>query len=231
MKNIVIVIACFFSFSVMGQDGNSYHLTTYLNVQIISGSVETTLPDGTEPVREFERTSFSLGNFTPALGIYHSNGSLSEIELTTLDIGSEDKINLIEDNNRDIAGKTRIFGFGVRYEYDFPVVDNGAFALYAGASINPTIRSKKLLPDSEYLYTTKIGSFNLPIAIIPKVIYSLGERFFMTYSLPITVLDIGSSSVKYESDVVPSGGETFSEGTTTFLPARTHLRLGVGVKF
>ncbi len=231
MKKLTIIAFTFLSFCLSAQDESSYHLITYLNIQVSSGTVETQLPDGTDPIRSFERTSFSLGNFSPALGIYHANGSLSEIELTTLSFGSEDRINLIEGNNRDVAGKTTMFGLGVRYEYDFPLFQKDALSLYAGASVNPTILSKNLKPDSEFLYTTKTGSFRLPFAIIPKVIYNMGERFFMTYSIPITILEIASNSIKYESTVVPSGGEKISDGATTFLPARTHIRIGVGAKF
>ena len=232
MKNLYILILILATmFSLQAQEQGTNHLITYLNLNVYSGTVETTLPDGTEPIESDERTSFTLGNFSPAMGFYHLNNNFSEIELTTLFFGSEDKINLIEDNNREVAGKTSQFGLGVRYEYNFALLDNNNIKLYAGASVNPTISSMKLKPESEYLYTTGFNTFKLPLAIAPKVIYNLGESFFMTYSIPITLFEIGTSSINYESSVVPSGGQKASESTTTFLPARTHVRIGVGAKF
>ena len=116
-------------------------------------------------------------------------------------------------------------------EYNLPLVQKDAINVYVSASINPTISSKTLKPESEFLYTTKYSSFSMPITIGPKVIYNLGESFFMTYSIPITLVDIGSNSINYESSVVPSGGQKISDGATTFLPARTHIRLGLGARF
>ena len=114
MKHLYILLTLFVTSTINAQEAGTKHLITYLNIKISSGTVEANLPDGTEPIRSFERTSFNLGNFSPAIGIYHLNGHFSEIELTTLSFGSEDKINLIEDNNRDVAGKTSVFSLGAR---------------------------------------------------------------------------------------------------------------------
>lgn len=231
MKYLYILGALLLTVSLQAQDQGTSHLISYLNVNIYSGTVETTLPDGTEPIESIERSAFTLGNFSPAFGFYHLNDHFSEIELTTLFFGSQDHINLIEDNDRDVAGKTSEFGLGVRYEYNFPLVLTDAFKLYAGASINPTIRSKKLKPESAYLYTTTIRTFALPIAIAPKMMYDFSESFFLTVSVPITLYELGSNSINYESTVVPNGGSKTSEGISTFLPARTHIRIGVGARF
>ncbi len=149
MKNLYILFALFFcSGELVAQDaGHNYHLVSYLNLKITSKTVESVTAEEEEVIKSIERTGFSLGHFSPALGIYHDNGALSEIELTSLNIGSEDKINLIQNNNRDVAGTSSHFGIGVRYEYDYPVIESGIVQLYIGGFVNPTILNQRLKPE------------------------------------------------------------------------------------
>ena len=231
MKTLHILFFLFILTALGAQEAGTNHLITYFNINVYTGTVETTLPDGEEPIETRERTSFTLGNFTPAMGFYHLNDNFSEIELTNLFFGSEDKINLIDGNDRDIAGTTSRFGVGIRYEYNLSLIKRESMKFYVAGSINPTIISKKLKPESDYLYTTSMRSFTLPLAIAPKAIYYLGESLFFTYSLPITLLEIGSSSINYSSSVIPGGGSKSANSFFSFLPARTHVRLGIGARF
>jgi hypothetical protein len=210
--------------------GGSKYLKVYLVGQYFDQTSETFNFDGDLEVGERDSKSFRLG-YRPAFALQHQNGHRSEIELNTLSFRTKDHINLIDQNQRDLEGKTRTFELGLRYEYDYRVYPGDQLELFIGAAVLGVFSCESLKPDSDYLYDTRSSRFDLGLAIVPKLIIPLSEFVSLDVNIPVTVVNWSSLSKKYDSSVVPSGESKFSDSYTTTLPGVIELRVGLQVAF
>ncbi len=229
MKNLIYIILILSTTTTIYSQ-NTKTLKLYLNFVSETPETEVLLFDGDEALRTEDQNRTSFGKFSPAITIQLGEKLRSEIELGNLLIQSDKKINLIDNNNRNIEGKTNNFHLTLRYELGYQLVSTNGLEIWGGAFIQPTFQSRKITPESEYLYTTKNSSSGSSIGIVPRLNYSFSDNLYLDVNIPISLLDWRVRKDSYESSIVPSAPIEESKSTSTAIPARFHFRIGLGVR-
>ena len=91
--------------------------------------------------------------------------------------------------------------------------------------------SKHQIPESSYFYDTRTSNFTVLLDIVPRIQVDLSESLFLDLNVPITLIDWASTSITYDSSIVPSAPIKQSGSTTLVLPQRVVIRLGLGIRF
>ncbi|MCB0658899.1 MAG: hypothetical protein KDC57_22285 [Saprospiraceae bacterium] len=227
MRTLILSICLLGGLTVAAQNG----LKFYTSFQFTNQDRTVSRFEQEDTIRTGTNKSTNIGGFIPAFSLGSANGSFLEFAITNFRFQNSNQIDLLPGASHPVPGSTTNTSFGVRVEYAYSLFEANGIRLLAGAAVNPAVSSKHQIPESSYFYDTRTSNFTVLLDIVPRIQVDLSESLFLDLNVPITLIDWASTSITYDSSIVPSAPIKQSGSTTLVLPQRVVIRLGLGIRF
>ncbi len=125
------------------------------------------------------------------------------------------------------------FLFAFRYEYNIVMLKKKAdlkLRPTVGFSAEPYFSIVSYKPKISLTYPQRETGAGLSLSVIPRIIYNLGERWFLDLNVPLYLLDIYYSRGNIDRPDLPLDSRTTSTLEIHTAPPRFQVRFGVGLR-
>lgn len=178
-------------------------------------------------------------NFSPSLVFYTKKGNSSEIEISRLDYSHKfnKEYTLLDSTGallNVISGNTqKQFELYLRYEYKlrlFKKKDWEKIKPIIGFSGTPFVIWDKIDPllNTEFKKTKTI--VGLYLSVIPRIEYSISERWYLDLNIPIAISTIHYTSIKNEDPSLSPEERTRNIIDFYNTPVSFAIRFGIGFR-
>jgi hypothetical protein len=179
------------------------------------------------------------GYFSPSISFSLPNGNNHEIELSRLMFNRDNNETVLEDDTTGqsgpmVAGSLDTeFLIAFRYEYNIVMLKKKAdlkLRPTVGFSADPFFSITSSKPYISLSYPTKETRAGLSLSVIPRLIYNLGENWFLDLNFPVSLLDMYYSRGNIDRPDLPLDSRSTATIEIHELPNRFQVRFGVGLR-
>ncbi len=209
----------------------NFSYTSFESVNLFNSDIPYTLRS--------EGKDMKIGYLSPAISISKPNGNLHEFELSRLTFNQRDDelVQIADTTGSPVqtisGGRINDIIIGLRYEYSFRLLkkhENAKFRPFAGISINPYFSRNTYLPRLSLSYPTKETSIGMLLALVPRIVYTINDAWFIDLNIPISLADLSLRSTNVENPVLTATDRTSRTFEMAEFPLNIHVRLGIGFR-
>lgn len=175
----------------------------------------------------------NLGHLSPSLSLQKPNGNFHEFELSSLS-WKRDKNEVRFQQLNAYAGKCSEIHIGFRYEYNILLSRNTGYtglSPYLGIAANPYYLHNQFDPIVSTAFPEYNDRIGIGLAIVPRLIYNFGTRWFMDVNIPLNIAEIGYNREKVANPTLPLDQRTTATIDILGVPAKYQVRIGGGIRF
>jgi hypothetical protein len=182
-----------------------------------------------------EQKDLQLFHPTVAFRIRNQRNNFHEIELTKLEVGSEETLSSINFNNGTPivmnGGKTNTTAIALRYEYiiNFLKKKNSKFMPAVGLGLMPYYQRTNYTPSLATEFPQSATRLGAKGFITPRLNYAISSRLFVDINIPICVTDMYTLMNKEQNPNLTAEQQKNSTGNFDGLPKFYSLRIGLGL--
>lgn len=184
-----------------------------------------------------QTTQKNLQLFHPTIAfrIRNKKNNFHEIELTKLEVGSEETLSGVNFNNGSpiiiAGGKTNTTAIAVRYEYilNFNKKKNSKLMPALGLALMPYYQRTHYTPSLATEFPETATRLGVKGFVVPRVTYAISSRLFLDVNIPICVTDMYTLMNNEKNPNLTQQEQKYSTGNFDGLPEFYSLRIGLGL--
>jgi len=244
MTNLPLVLALILAtlnFQLFAQDSEkNLALKVYINVLIESQERSFDFNPNDSLSYFLNIDDYQIGYFTPAVNFIRENGDVHEIEFSRLALGSISIDSLTVFNDSDRSSRLRTgpslnrIQIAFRYEYQWLINKSNPdtkWKAYLGIAGEPFLRSLNYRSAETTDFPFTLFDVGINISAIPRIAYSLNERWFLDINIPLTVYRFVYQKENNEDPRIPVNDRSVNSFESETLPSIFQVRVGGGIRF
>lgn len=174
-------------------------------------------------------------NLSPAIDLFDSNGNFHEFELQHLAFGKFSNLNCFSNGTSGgyffgYIGKA--FNTAFRYEYNVLLNHSDSkWRAYLGLGATAFYSRHAQFPEVSSIFPTKNTDWGTRLSVVPRLSYSINEKWFVELNIPITVMALNINHSFVDNPSYTQQQKKLSTITSELFPHYYEFKFGVGRRF